>query len=140
MIYLTRLEKFNAAHKLYVAEWTEEKNKAVFGKCANANWHGHNYRLEVTVKGKPDPITGFVIDAKKLSVIIKEHVTEKLDHKNLNMDVAFLPKLVQPTTENLVYYIWHELKDKVSPSILHEIKLAETDTISASYFGEALND
>ena len=101
MVHITRRERFNAAHKLWVDDWSDEQNKTVFGKCANANWHGHNYNLFVTVKGKPDPMTGFVVDVKKLSKIIKEHVIEKLDHCNLNLDVDFIPKGMQPTTENL---------------------------------------
>src|SRR5215213_4154333 len=90
MVYLTRAEHFNAAHKLYNSGWSHEKNEEVFGKCANENWHGHNYELLVTVKGNPDPDTGFVMDVKKLSQLIKDEVTEKLDHKNLNLDVEFL--------------------------------------------------
>jgi len=90
MVYLTRAEHFNAAHKLFNPAWTREKNEAVFGKCANENWHGHNYDLFVTVKGDPSPETGFLYDAKKLSEIINTHVIEKLDHKNLNLDVDFM--------------------------------------------------
>ena len=106
MVYLTRIERFNAAHKLWVAEWSDEKNVEVFGKCSNKNWHGHNYTLFVTVKGTPDPMTGFIIDAKRLSKMTKDLVTEKLDHANLNLDVDFIPKNLQPTTENLVILIW----------------------------------
>ena len=101
MVYLTRLERFNAAHKLWVHTWSEEKNIEIFGKCANKNWHGHNYALYVTVKGRPDKTTGFIIDAKKLSNLIKEIVIDKLDHANLNLDVDFIPANLQPTTENL---------------------------------------
>src|SRR3954471_24217716 len=90
MVYLTRVEHFNAAHKLYNPAWSKERNEAVFGKCANENWHGHNYELYVTVKGHPNPDTGFVFDAKQLSVIIGQHITDKLDHKNLNVDVPFM--------------------------------------------------
>ena len=93
MVYLTRLEHFNAAHKLYNPAWTREKNEEVFGKCANENWHGHNYELLVTVKGDPDPDTGFLFDVKKLSNIIKEAVTDKLDHKNLN--VVIVPRGIE---------------------------------------------
>ncbi len=135
MIYLTRIEKFNAAHKIYVKEWSREKNEEVFGKCANVNWHGHNYTLHVTVKGEPDPQTGFIINAKTLSGLIKEHIIEKLDHKNLNLDVPFIPDHVQPTTENLVYLIWHELVNHLETVQLHRIQLWETDTIYAEYFG-----
>ena len=90
MVYLTRVEHFNAAHKLYNPRWSPEQNEAVFGKCANANWHGHNYELYVTFKGEPDPDTGFLYDVKKLSEIIRIHVIEHLDHRNLNMDVPFM--------------------------------------------------
>ena len=92
MVYITRIERFNAAHKLWVDAWTEEQNREMFGKCSNKNWHGHNYSLHITVKGRPDPLTGFIIDVKKLSVIIKEEVTDHLDHSNLNLDVDFIPK------------------------------------------------
>lgn len=138
MVYLTRIEKFNAAHKLWVAEWSEAENDAVFGKCANRNWHGHNYALHVTVKGRPDPLTGFIIDAKKLSAIIKSEVTDILDHANLNLDVPFIPTGLQPTTENLVILIWQQLEAAVRSENcqLHRLQLWETDTIYAEYFGE----
>ena len=136
MVYLTRIEHFNAAHKLYNPDWTREQNESMFGKCANENWHGHNYELYVTVKGEPDASTGFVYDVKKLSQIIKEVVIEELDHKNLNLDVAFLRGRMC-STENLAVGIWNLLKphlpDKV---ILHSIKLYETPRIFVEYFGE----
>lgn len=136
-VYLTRIEKFNAAHKLYVPDWSLEKNLEVFGKCANANWHGHNYILEVTVKGTPDPVTGFIIDAKVLSKIVKEHIIEMLDHKNLNLDVDFIPGNMMPTTENLIILIWKQLAPYISGNAsLHKLKLIETDTIFAEYYGE----
>lgn len=136
IVYLTRKERFNAAHKLWVKSWSDEKNKEVFGKCANKNWHGHNYILEVTVKGQPDPMTGFVMDAKKLSTIVKENVTDKLDHMNLNLDVDFLDKSLQATTENLTIAIWGQLVDKIEGCELHRVLLRETETIYAEYFGE----
>ncbi len=136
MVYLTRKERFNAAHKLWVAEWSEKKNFKVFGKCANKNWHGHNYDLYVTVKGAPDPQTGFVMDAKKLSKIIKKEITNKVDHSNLNLDVDFIPKGMQPTTENLAILFWKQLEPKIKGCKLHSIKLHETETIFAEYFGE----
>ena len=137
VVYLTRRERFNAAHKLYVTDWSVEKNETVFGKCANKNWHGHNYTLHVTVKGMPDPVTGFIIDVKKLSVIIKNEVTDHLDHSNLNLDVDFIPKGMQPTTENLVMLIWQRLARALEdyPCQLHAIKLWETETIYAEYYG-----
>jgi 6-pyruvoyltetrahydropterin/6-carboxytetrahydropterin synthase len=135
-VYLTRTEKFNAAHKLWVSHWDEEKNKEVFGKCANKNWHGHNYTLSVTVKGTPDKDTGFIIDAKKLSKIIRQYVTDDLDHNNLNLDISWIPQSLQPTTENLVVLIWNRLKHNITECSLHCIKLIETDTIYAEYYGE----
>jgi 6-pyruvoyltetrahydropterin/6-carboxytetrahydropterin synthase len=90
MVYITRREHFNSAHKLNVPEWSEEKNLEVFGKCANPNWHGHNYELEVTVKGEPNPVTGFVINLKDLSTILRTKITDKLDHRNMNLDVDFM--------------------------------------------------
>ncbi len=138
MVYITRIERFNAAHKLWVADWTEAQNLEVFGKCANKNWHGHNYTLHVTIKGRPDPHTGFVMDVKKLSLLIREHVTDHLDHSNLNLDVDFIPAGLQPTTENLVILIWQQLAPALQGQTcqLHALKLWETETIYAEYFGE----
>ncbi len=138
MVYITRIERFNAAHKLWVESWSEEENRIVFGKCSNKNWHGHNYNLHVTVKGMPDPLTGFIIDVKKLSLIIKAEVIDHLDHSNLNLDVDFIPKGMQPTTENLVILIWQRLEKGLEGQTckLHAIKLWETETIYAEYYGE----
>jgi 6-pyruvoyltetrahydropterin/6-carboxytetrahydropterin synthase len=136
MVYLTRSEHFNAAHKLFNPSWTYEKNEEVFGKCANENWHGHNYELLVTVKGDPDPDTGFVFDVKKLSTIIKEHVIEKIDHHNLNLDVDFM-KGKMCSTENLAIGIWQQLELHLPTGIsLHCIKLYETARIYVEYFGD----
>ena len=136
MVYLTRVEHFNAAHKLYNPAWSRERNEAVFGKCANENWHGHNYELLVTIKGKPSPDTGFVMDAKKLSQLIKDEVVEKLDHKNLNLDVDFLAGQLC-STENLAVAIWGQLAPHLPPEVrLHSIKLYETPRIFVEYFGE----
>ena len=136
MVYLTRLEHFNAAHKLYNPKWSREKNEEVFGKCANENWHGHNYELLVTVKGNPDPDTGFLFDVKKLSNIIKERVTDKLDHKNLNVDVDFMNGQMC-STENLAIAIWQQLEPHIAaPVKLHCIKLYETPRIYVEYFGD----
>ncbi|SRR6056297_1802410 len=137
MVEITRVEKFNAAHKLWVEEWSEQKNKDVFGKCSNKNWHGHNYYLHVTLKGTPDPLTGFVVDVKHLSQIIKTKVVDYLDHSNLNLDVPFIPKGMQPTTENLIIQIWKELEPHIpGEAKLYKLKLYETDTIYAEYYGE----
>ena len=136
MVYLTRKEHFNAAHKLFNPNWSKEKNVAVFGACANENWHGHNYDLYITVKGKPDADTGFVYDAKKLGELIREHIIEKLDHKNLNMDVAFLEGQLC-STENLAVAIWQQLQPLLpSNAVLHCVKLYETPRIYVEYFGE----
>ena len=135
MVYLTRRERFNAAHKLWVDSWTEAQNFATFGKCANKNWHGHNYWLYVTVKGQPDPITGFIIDVKKLSRLIQKSIVDQVDHSNLNMDVPFIPKGMQPTTENLVILFWQQLEPLLEECELHCIKLYETENIYAEYFG-----
>ena len=136
MVYLTRQEHFNAAHRLYNPAWDDAKNEEVFGKCANPNWHGHNYDLLVTVKAKPNYDTGFVFDVKKLSTIIREHVTEKLDHKNLNEDVDFMSGKMC-STENLAIEIWKQLEPHIPAGIqLHCIKLYETPRIYVEYFGE----
>ena len=136
MVYLTRIEHFNAAHKSLNPAWSREKNDVVFGKCANDNWHGHNYELYVTVKGKPSDDTGFVFDVKELSTLIKEHVIEKVDHKNLNLDVDFL-KDKFCSTENLAIGIWNQLQPHLPGQVqLHCIKLYETPRIYVEYFGE----
>ena len=136
MVYLTRIEHFNAAHKLYNPNWSKEKNNEVFGKCANENWHGHNFELFVTIKGQPDPDTGFIYDAKKLGAIVQKKVVEKLDHRNLNVDVDFMQgKLC--SIENLVIGIWNELEPNLPGTIrLHCLKLIETAKIYVEYYGE----
>ena len=136
MVYLTRIEHFNAAHKLYNPRWSKEKNEALFGVCANENWHGHNFDLYVTIKGTADPDTGFLMDAKKLSKLIDEKILEQLDHKNLNMDVPFL-KDMMCTSENLAVAIWQQLEPHLPQNVqLHAIKLYETPRIYVEYFGE----
>jgi 6-pyruvoyltetrahydropterin/6-carboxytetrahydropterin synthase len=136
MVYLTRQEHFNAAHKLYNPNWTKERNEAVFGVCANENWHGHNYDLFVTIKGVPDADTGFLFDIKVLSKIIKQHVIDQLDHKNLNMDVPFM-KDKMCSTENLAMAIWQQILPHLPASVsLHCIKLYETARIYVEYFGD----
>jgi 6-pyruvoyltetrahydropterin/6-carboxytetrahydropterin synthase len=136
MVYLTRLEHFNAAHKLYNPNWSKEKNEEVFGACANENWHGHNFDLFVTVKGEPDTETGFVMDVKKLKTLIKEYVIKKVDHKNLNLDVDFL-KGKMCSTENLAMGIWNQLQPHLPENVtLHCVKLYETPRIYVEYFGD----
>lgn len=136
MIYITRKEHFNAAHKLYNNGWTEAKNFEVFGKCANKNWHGHNYELEVTIKGEVNKETGFVVNLKDLGDLIKVEITELLDHKNLNMDVDGLLNIL-PSTENLAIFIWDILKPKIAlmGAELHCVKLRETENNYVEYFG-----
>ena len=136
MVYLTRLEHFNAAHKLYNPAWSVEKNEEVFGVCANENWHGHNFELYVTIKGEVNIETGFLFDVKKLSKLIQQHVIEKLDHKNLNIDVPFLQGKMC-STETLAMEIWKQLQPTLPAEVkLHCIKLYETPRIYVEYFGE----
>jgi 6-pyruvoyltetrahydropterin/6-carboxytetrahydropterin synthase len=136
MIYITRRERFNAAHKLFRPEWSDEQNLEVFGKCSNPNWHGHNYELYVTVKGEIDPETGFVIDLKELKAIIRTHITDALDHKNINLDVNFM-KGKMASTEVLAVAIFDQLKPYVEEqnAELHSIKLYETENNFVEYFG-----
>lgn len=136
MVFITRKEHFNAAHKLTRPDWSPEKNNEVFGKCANPNWHGHNYELYVTVKGEPDPDTGFLVNLKELSTLIRTDICDKLDHKNLNLDVDFM-KNIMPSTENLAVEIFKILKPKVKAlgGELHCIKLYETENNYVEYFG-----
>lgn len=136
MVYLTRKEHFNAAHQLFNPNWSEEKNDEVFGKCANRNFHGHNYELYVTVKGNPDPDTGFIMNVKTLADVIQQEVCDQLDHRNLNLDVPFLQGIL-PSTENLAKVIWQRLEPHIeAPAQLHAIKLYETPKIYVEYFGE----
>jgi 6-pyruvoyltetrahydropterin/6-carboxytetrahydropterin synthase len=136
MVYLTRVEHFNAAHKLYNPNWSKEQNEQVFGKCSNENWHGHNYELYVTVKGRPSADTGFVFDVKELSRIINQYVIEHIDHKNLNVDVPFMKDQLC-STENLAIAIWQQLQPQLPAGVqLHGIKLYETPRIFVEYFGE----
>jgi 6-pyruvoyltetrahydropterin/6-carboxytetrahydropterin synthase len=136
MVYLTRVEHFNAAHRLYNPDWSEEQNDAVFGKCANANWHGHNFELFVTIKGQPDPETGFIFDAKKLSAIVRARIVDKVDHQNLNLDVPFMQGKIC-SIENFVIAIWKELEPALPAQVaLHCLKLIETPRIYVEYYGE----
>lgn len=136
MIYITRRESFNAAHKLSRAEWSDEQNLEVFGKCANPNWHGHNYQLFVTIKGEVNPETGFLVDLKWLKKVINDEIILKIDHKNLNLDVDFL-KSVLPSTENLAIAIWNILNPILAKhnAQLHCIKINETENNSVEYYG-----
>lgn len=135
-IYITRRETFNAAHKLWREDWSEEKNWEVFGKCSNKNWHGHNFSLFVTVKGVPSEDTGFVINLKDLSTILQRDVIEALDHKNLNLDVPFLKGFLA-STENIAIQVWDRIKDPIAQAggELVKIKLVETENNYVEYFG-----
>jgi len=139
MLYVSRKEHFNAAHKLFNPAWTHERNVEVFGPCANENWHGHNFDLIVTIKGIPDPGSGFLVYLKKLSTLIKNEVIEKLDHKNLNVDVDFMQGKLA-SCENLIVEIW-KILEKNLPTItstgnLHSLRLYETPRNYVEYFGE----
>ncbi len=135
-VYIIRKEHFNAAHKLWRNDWSDEKNEEVFGKCANKNWHGHNFNLIVTVKGIPNPETGFVINLKDLSKIIKTEVVDIFDHKNLNLDVDCM-KDILASTENMVIKIWEILELPIlnAGGILAKIRLEETENNFVEYFG-----
>lgn len=136
MIYITRREHFNAAHRLFRADYSDEQNLQVFGKCSNPNWHGHNYTLYVTVKGEVDPLTGFLVNLKNLSAIIEKQVIDLIDHKNINLEVGFMSGKLA-STENLAIGIWNELAMPVSAmgAELHCIKLYETENNYVEYFG-----
>ena len=136
MIYITRRERFNAAHRLYRPEYSDEKNLEVFGKCSNPNWHGHNYELFVTVKGEIDEKTGFLVNLKSLSKIIKEEVINKIDHKNINLEVDFMTDKMA-STENLAVGIWNQLEEKIQKlgAILHCVKIYESENNFVEYFG-----
>lgn len=141
MIIVQRREHFNAAHKLYNPKWSEDKNKEVFGPCANQNWHGHNFELIVSVIGTPDPDTGFVYDMKKLSDLIKKNVVDKVDHKNLNLDVDFMEGKMG-SCENLVIEFWKILEpliNKKENAKLYKIFLRETENNTVEYYGPKAN-
>jgi 6-pyruvoyltetrahydropterin/6-carboxytetrahydropterin synthase len=131
-VAVSREEHFNAAHRLYNPAWTAEKNDAVFGKCNNPNFHGHNYRLIVTVKGEPNPETGYVMDLKELSGIINANVLRHLDHKNLNLDVPWFRDL-NPTAENIAVVIWNILRKELDTPLELTVKLYETDRNFVEY-------
>lgn len=136
MIFLTRRERFNAAHRLYKPEWSDEENFNVFGKCSYPNWHGHNYQLFVTIKGETNPETGFVINLKTLSKIVREKVIEKIDHKNLNIDVDFMQGKIT-TAENIAIAIWEQIEPEINElnCQLHCVKVVETENNSVEYYG-----
>jgi 6-pyruvoyltetrahydropterin/6-carboxytetrahydropterin synthase len=129
---ISRKEHFNAAHRLFNPNWSDEKNLEVFGKCSYPNYHGHNYEIIVTLTGEPDLNTGFVFDMKVLSDIIKEHILNKFDHKNLNLDTDYFKDL-NPTAENIVVVIWNILREKIDSSLDLKITLYETERNFVEY-------
>jgi len=133
-VTVSRKAHFNAAHRLFVENWSDEKNKNLFGKCSNPNFHGHNYDLIVDVTGEVDQVTGVVIDLKELKVIIKNEVEELLDHKNLNLDVLYFKKVI-PTAENICIFIWNILRDKISKDNELSVTLYETPRNFVKYSG-----
>lgn len=127
-----RKEHFNAAHRLHNPNWSDEKNATTFGKCNNKNYHGHNYNLIVKVVGEPDPETGYVCDMKVLSDLIKENVTDRFDHKNLNLDVDDFKNL-NPTAENIAVVIYNILRSKLEPELDLKVRLYETERNFVEY-------
>jgi 6-pyruvoyltetrahydropterin/6-carboxytetrahydropterin synthase len=135
IVYITRRERFNAAHKLYNPKWTEQENEDFFGKSSNKYYHGHNFELFVTIKGIANPETGMVMDLKQLKAMIKNEIVEKIDHRNLNEDVEFM-KGILPSIENIIVEIWNILESKIQNGKLHYIKLVETENNYVEYYGE----
>lgn len=137
MIYITRRERFNAAHRLYRPDYNDEKNLEIFGKCSNPNWHGHNYTLYVTAKGEVNPETGFLVNLKEMSLLIEKLVVDKLDHRNINVEVDFMAGKIA-STENLAIGIWHELKTPIQNlgAVLHCVKVCETENNFVEYYGD----
>ncbi len=134
-IYVTRKLHFNAAHRLHNPEKSDAWNRETFGPCNHPNWHGHNYVLEVTVAGEPEPETGYVIDLGQLKRLVTETVVDKVDHKNLNLDVDFMQGIL-PSTENFVVAIWKQLEGALPSGRLHAVRLYETERNFAEYRGE----
>ena len=134
-VTISRKAHFNAAHRLYRKDWTMEKNDAIFGKCNNPNFHGHNYEMIVSVTGEVDKETGYVVDVKVLSDIIKEDIENKFDHKNLNLDVPEFQDL-NPTAENIVVVIWNKIRNRINPEFDLEVVLYETPRNFVTYKGQ----
>jgi 6-pyruvoyltetrahydropterin/6-carboxytetrahydropterin synthase len=134
-VLVTRRLRFNAAHRVHNPQLSDEENARLFGKCNNPNWHGHNYVLEVSVKGPIDATTGYVFDLGKLAELVEERVIEKIDHKNMNLEVDFM-RGVNPTTENIVVACWRVLAPAVVPGRLARLRLWETENNYVEYFGE----
>jgi len=135
MVYVPRREIFSASHRLFNPNLSEEENNSLFGKCNNPNGHGHNYTLEVTICGEVNPKTGYLIDLKLLKQIIIDNVINKVDHKNLNLDVDFLAGKI-PTAENIAIAVWDELENKIPNGKLYSIRLLETENNYIEYKGK----
>ncbi len=137
MVYITRKFHFSASHRMYKPELSDEENFELYGKCSNPNGHGHNYILEVTVAGEPDPQIGYVMDLKKLKEIVEDIIIEKVDHKNLNVDVDFMKSII-PTAENIVIGFWNQLESKINNNHrkLYSLKLFETENNVVEYRGK----
>lgn len=135
MILLTRKAEFSAAHFYFNPAWSEEENERVFGRCANRQGHGHNYTLEVTVAGEPDPVSGFVVDLKQLKDILECEVLSVYDHRHLNYEVPEFKSTV-PTTENIAVAIWRRLDGKIPNAKLHRVRVYEMPDLFADFYGE----
>lgn len=139
MVYVTRRAHFSAAHRLYNPTFSDEQNEAVFDKCNNVKGHGHNYTIDVTVAGIPDPATGYVIDLKKLARLMDELIIDKVDHKHLNFDVKELRGII-PTAENIALVFWSLLEPRITEGKLHSIKVYESDNNFVEYRGEPVGE
>lgn len=135
IVTVTRRLRFNAAHRLHNPALTEEENRRLFGKCNNPNWHGHNYTLEVSVRGPIDERTGYVVDLGALARLVEERVIDEVDHRNMNVDVPFMQGII-PTTENIVVAIWRRLEPHLAPARLVRLRLWETENNFAEYEGD----
>lgn len=134
MVVVTRRVHFNAAHRLHNPDFDTAWNTRVFGVCNNPNWHGHNYELEVSVRGEPDPHTGYVVDLGVLKAVLEEHIVRRCDHRNLNLEVPFLEGII-PSTENLVIAFWNEIAPRLPAGTLHRVRLYESERNFAEYLG-----
>ena len=134
MLYITKITNFSASHRLFNPNLSDEENEKLFDKCNNKNGHGHNYKLEITICGEVNPVSGYVIDLKLLKNIIEEEIIEKVDHTNLNLDVDFLKGTI-PSVENLAITFWNILENKLPSGKLYKIKLFETENSYVEYYG-----
>ncbi len=135
-VYLTRKAEFSASHYYHNPELSQEENQRLFGKCNNLNGHGHNYTLEVTVEGEVDPITGFVLDLKRLKEVLNREVLEVFDHRHLNKEVPEFAQQI-PTTENMAIAIWRRLEPKLDGAKMHRVRVYETPDLFVDFYGEA---